>query len=544
VRTSTAVMTFFALLGMLGGTRLAPAQDAPPPPAAGPSLPPAPHPLEGFWELRMERTVWWPYLVPGSLAVTRSKAGLRGSVTFDSMWAIDPEPLRFDEAKGDHVRLTIRLPGGVDVPIEGDVRDGVFTARVRWGDEGRTESSFLSGYRLPPQRRFEVDTMDGPFPRETDAALLGIDPAALDRLIHYAGRFDTDALVVVKDGRLVCDRTFLRPRGLCPTQSVTKVVASTALPLLMEEEKIPRDLDTPLTTWFPEWKDDPRKARITLRHVLTHTTGLAVAGTNAMQLGSDHLRRALASPAEHEPGTQFAYNDQGMELLSGIVHRASGERVDEYLAKRVFGPLGITRWRWSRDGAGNTPACLGLDLHALDLARFGWMVCRRGAWGEAQVVPERWFVDVAVPGRVNEEVGLVWHLRREPSAEQVVQTQEQIERLRALGWADADALKPLVGQVFAGRDAWWAAVRKAAGAESTKRLYKLLGHPEVGGELQGPVDCLQQWGSMGQYVLVFPQKGLVVVRQRRGFANAELPSEVAAGGAFDNIVELARALVP
>jgi CubicO group peptidase (beta-lactamase class C family) len=529
---------------MLAGTALAallavaragdpPTVDAPPP-----------HPLEGYWNLRMERRVWWPYAVDGSLAVWRGPNGLRASVTFDRMWGLRPTPCMVAPAADGKVEFVVEVNADDHVRVEGVVRNGVFTGEAHWDDAKPPETCPLTAERVAAVRRFEPDTTPAPFPTETDPAKVGVDPAALDRLISYAARFDTDALYVVKDGRLVCDRTFLRPRGPCTMQSISKAVASLAIPLLVEEGKLPRDFDVPLTTWFPQWKDDARKSRITLRQVLTHTSGLDASGTKAMQEQKDYLAYAVNSAAVTEPGATWAYNNQAMELLSGVLAKCAGMQVDQYLAERVFRPLGIQRWLWRSDRAGNTPTFAGLDLAAVDVARIGVLVADRGLAGGKQIVPAWWFDEIEKPGAVNEEVGLVWWLLRDDRDETVVQTQERLDRLKAAGFADADKLAPLVGKSFAGRRAWWAAARGQIGDDGAKRLSGVLHWPAVGGEIRGPVRCVYHTGSMGQHLLVFPKEKLVVVRQRRGFASDELDKDAQSRAGFDDVEKLAMDLVP
>jgi CubicO group peptidase (beta-lactamase class C family) len=474
----------------------------------------------------MERHVWWPYAVDGSLAVWRGPKGLRGSVTFDSMWIL--EPTRCDVAPDDgaKLRFTVRIGGRSITEATGDVTDGVFRGEAAWKDEMPFETCGLIAERVASPRRFEPDTPSSPFPVESDPAKLGVDPTALDRLIWYAARRDTDALVVVKDGMLVCDRTFLRPRGACSLSSITNAVSSLTIPLLVEDGKLPRDFDTPMTVWRPEWKGDARKSKITLRHVLTHTTGLD------------------GSAASYEPGAKYEYSDRAMALLTGVVEKAAVKHVDEYVAERVFRPLGIDRWRWTRNGAGHASTSDGLELSAVDLARIGAMVADRGRFAGKQIVPEWWFDEIAKPSAVNEEVGLVWRLLRPLEEETIVQTQERIDRLRDAGFADADKLAPLVGKTFPGRRTWRRAVFGVLGDARSKRIYDFLPYPAVAAEIHGPVTCVCLSGAMGQYLVVVPEARLVVVRQRRGFAADELDKDAQSRAGFDDLERLAMDLVP
>lgn len=543
MRGSLSIVFVASLLGCASASGqdakpLAPATEAP---ATAVESAPA-HPLEGLWELRMERTVWWPHLVPGSLVVSRGPNGLRASLTFDPMWGIDPKPLAMEPVAGDASRFSLAFsPGETLATVEGTVRDGVFVGEIDWAGAEPPEKCFISASRLAPLRRFEPDSFSDALPIEPDPSRVGIDAAALDRILLYAERYDTDALLVVKDGHLVCDRTFLRPRSLCDTDALTMGIASLAIPLLVEDGKLPRELDVPLITWFPEWKSDARKSRITLRHVLTHTSGLA--GYAATTAGSDYLALSANCAAVREPGTVFEYNSQAIELLSGVIAKAAGEQADTYLDRRLFRPLGITRWQWARDGAGNVPTYGNLELGGQDLARIGSMLADRGRWQDKQVVPQWWVDEMAAPSALNEEMGLVWSLLRDPRTETVVQTQAKLDRLKLDGYADAARLAPLVGKSFESRFAWWKAAGDLLGRDGATALYAHLPHPAVGGELRGPVSWMFLRGTNGQYLLVSPAQHLAVVRNRRGFAEKELPADIAQRAGFGDLPALVQDLV-
>ena len=57
----------------------------------------------------MERKTWWPFLVPGSLAVTPTREGERASLTFDAMWGIQPMHVAVEPASGDQARFSIEV---------------------------------------------------------------------------------------------------------------------------------------------------------------------------------------------------------------------------------------------------------------------------------------------------------------------------------------------------------------------------------------------------------------------------------------------------
>jgi CubicO group peptidase (beta-lactamase class C family) len=198
--------------------------------------------------------------------------------------------------------------------------------------------------------------------------------------------------------------------------SLTKVVAlTTALMQLVERGAI--DLDVPVTRYLPEFVGDG-KERVTVRHLLTHSSGLPAWRALYQEApGRDSaLALVLATPLEAAPGTRMVYSDLGAILLGQIVARVSGQPFDRYVATRIFEPLGMREtvyrpaaalrervaptefdpWR-GRQVRGevhdeNTVALGGISSHAglfstaRDLTRFARMMLAGGTLDGARVV--------------------------------------------------------------------------------------------------------------------------------------------------------------
>lgn len=251
-----------------------------------------------------------------------------------------------------------------------------------------------------------------------------IDPASpandpLRELLGAAETARTDGLLVIKDGSVVAEQYAGGATVPVELMSVTKSIVSLAIGFLIDAGRI-SSVDCPLSRWYPSWRQGP-KSRITLRHVLTHTTGLAHGpDTSAIWVQFDRLKFALERAVVEEPGARFDYNNEAVQLLSGVVTAAAGVPLDRYLERKLFGPLGIKEWSWERDPAGNVQAFSGLSLTAPDLARIGVMLLQGGRWnGETLLSPE-WIRQSTSPGlAVTPFYGLLWHLRwarREPGA--------------------------------------------------------------------------------------------------------------------------------
>jgi uncharacterized protein YbbC (DUF1343 family)/CubicO group peptidase (beta-lactamase class C family) len=123
--------------------------------------------------------------------------------------------------------------------------------------------------------------------------------------------------------------------------SLTKVVATTpSIWLLIERAKI--ELDAPVSRYLPEfrggWRDE-----ITIRHLLTHTSGLRPdLDLSTSWSGYDAaIRMAIAEEPRQRPGYTFRYSDINFELLGEIVKRVSGDDLDVFAKREIFEPLGM-----------------------------------------------------------------------------------------------------------------------------------------------------------------------------------------------------------
>ena len=128
--------------------------------------------------------------------------------------------------------------------------------------------------------------------------------------------------------------------------SMTKPITATAVLMLQDEGKL--SVDDPVSKYLPELADmktaDGKPARLTLRHLLTHTSGMAEATqdeSQASQTLADLIPHYAAKPLAFEPGTKWQYCQSGINSLGRIVEVVSGQSFPEFLQKRLFEPLGM-----------------------------------------------------------------------------------------------------------------------------------------------------------------------------------------------------------
>ncbi|NLG78634.1 MAG: beta-lactamase family protein [Firmicutes bacterium] len=133
----------------------------------------------------------------------------------------------------------------------------------------------------------------------------------------------------------------MRPDTLFDLASVTKCVATaTATMLLIERGRM--RLDDAVKEFIPEF-GAAGKENVTIRHLLTHTSGLPAWADLYLHASSpqDMIGRISKMPLEYEPGSKVVYSCLGFIILGEVVGRVAGRPMDVFLADEVFGPLGM-----------------------------------------------------------------------------------------------------------------------------------------------------------------------------------------------------------
>jgi CubicO group peptidase (beta-lactamase class C family) len=139
--------------------------------------------------------------------------------------------------------------------------------------------------------------------------------------------------------------------------SMSKPITAAALMMLVDEGKV--KLDDPVEKYIPEFKDIKVAVKegdktvlkkpfhpITVREVLSHTSGLPfrskaeVPTIDVLPL-KDAVISYTKEPLNSEPGTKYAYSNEGINVAGRIIEVASGMPYEEFLEKRLFGPLGM-----------------------------------------------------------------------------------------------------------------------------------------------------------------------------------------------------------
>ncbi|HHY34563.1 MAG TPA: N-acetylmuramic acid 6-phosphate etherase [Firmicutes bacterium] len=373
------------------------------------------------------------------------------------------------ESKGS-IRRAIELAGQRRTPSPGTVSTlgeqagagtGSFTPRALSGKrdgagDNRLFSESAGGTgSMGTGDRSSVPHLEFARPEE-----VGLDPVALERAFDVVrdavgngeGEIPGAVCAVVRQGKVVGPRAFglavrtpvrmpVTPATVFDLASLTKVVATLpSILVLMEMGKL--RLDDRVSLFLPDFGANGKES-ITIRHLLTHTSGLP-AHVKFYEMGLDRagIVRKICEMEASSPGEHVVYSDLGFIILGEIVERITGKRLDEFARENIWRPLGMndtcflpgessrhriaaTEYRtdlkklmWGEVHDENAYAMGGIAGHAglfstiTDLARYALMWLGEGEFGPVRVL-SRNTVRLATKEHVNKEDrrGLGWALK-------------------------------------------------------------------------------------------------------------------------------------
>ncbi|NOS71964.1 MAG: beta-lactamase family protein [Verrucomicrobia bacterium] len=264
------------------------------------------------------------------------------------------------------------------------------------------------GYFPPPESQGGWRKLESP---DDIRRLAGMDTAKLVDLKHWLLKSDDRpfAAVVIRNGYIVLEveRDHSSITNTRDVKSCAKAICATVLAIASEESqqgKTPRRMmfDDPAFDFIP-WAQplsDPRKARIKVRQLLNHTSGITpegygIANAQKWEYILGHGGDGKTAKLFFDPGTTLEYSTHGLYHAALVCENVTGQPYDQYCIEHLLKPLGIERW-WFQilqgDAGHGSHASHTLGLPARELARIAYCMLRDGRWNGRQVVPH-WFVE-------------------------------------------------------------------------------------------------------------------------------------------------------
>lgn len=230
--------------------------------------------------------------------------------------------------------------------------------------------------------------------------------------IGYSDANDGVSVLVLRAGKPVCVSSDVStPHELYSgTKSLVGLMAAAAV-----KDKLLR-LDERASDTLPEWRTDPEKSKITIRELLSMTSGHAQKV--GRPIGYDE---AVNAPLSASPGTKFQYGPAPLQIFGEIMRRklvavGQGGNPRGYIERRILSPLGVRIGSW-RDGPDGNPLMPdGLSLAAKEWAKVGEFVRRGGKHRGKWIVDPEAFAQLFNGSAANPAYGLTWWLPRESTA--------------------------------------------------------------------------------------------------------------------------------
>ena len=178
-------------------------------------------------------------------------------------------------------------------------------------------------------------------------------------------------IAVVKDGKLVKVGAYgtadlergipAKPETVYKIGSVSKQFIAAGVMLLVQDGRL--SVNDPVSKYIPSapasWK------AITLRHLLTHSSGLVREPTgfdpNTLQPDLDVIKSAFATPLQWTPGDKYDYSNLGYYTLAEVIRVVSNKPWDRFLEERIFSPLGMTSTRTTSADRARVPGYLWMN---------------------------------------------------------------------------------------------------------------------------------------------------------------------------------------
>lgn len=142
----------------------------------------------------------------------------------------------------------------------------------------------------------------------------------------------------------------MKPDKQYPIASASKFLTAATALAVIDEGKL--SLDEPVSTWLPELP--PQAGKLTLRQLLSQTSGLAGSQGELYELAQDHritLKQSALEvsqrPLISKPGEVFAYGGPGFQLVGAAVESATGKRWRDIFQEKIGGPLGMNKTYWT-----------------------------------------------------------------------------------------------------------------------------------------------------------------------------------------------------
>ncbi len=234
------------------------------------------------------------------------------------------------------------------------------------------------------------------------------DTAWCDAATRYSTARRGVAVLVLENGKVICESNTAARAAPYELWSGTKSFVGVLAAAAVQDDFL--SLDELAADTLTEWRDDPRKRTITIRQLLSMTSGQpSVIGKPPTYRG------ALDVPLTTDPGERFQYGATPLQTFGEIMKRklkASGRSDDilEYLGSRILRPIGFHYDAWRMGADGNPLLPQGMVARASEWAKFGEFIRAGGRVHGKRIVDRATFAAMFRGSAAHPGYGLTWWL--------------------------------------------------------------------------------------------------------------------------------------
>lgn len=284
------------------------------------------------------------------------------------------------------------------------------------------------------------------------------------QFLHEAlSRSETTAFIVIRNDTLIIEKYFngYSRESINTSFSVAKSITSLIIGIAVDAGLI-NSVTDPVTNYLPQLSEhDQGYRKVTIAHLLNMRSGIQFKdhdlpwGDKPKAYYHPRLReRIMQLPVAFEPGSRFQYNSYNPILAGMILEVAAKQTPAEYFEESLWNRLGMEfsgSWSLDSDESRMTKMESGLNIRAIDFAKLGRLVLNKGNWNGDQIISEKWLEESRIISPSN--------------------------RVQEFG-------DEIYYEKF-----WWLF------SKDHERAYIISG-----------------WGHLGQYLYIFPEQKIIVVR--------------------------------
>lgn len=244
-----------------------------------------------------------------------------------------------------------------------------------------------------------------------------ISETALAKAEAYAADNNSNALIVWRNGKIETEAYFgsTTRTSLLNSFSLAKPISALAVGRAIMLGKI-KSLDQPVADFVSEWKNDPLRRKILVRHLLDMRAGFLRQAITAEP--DDIMARSFLHPRSdeilireypitNEPGTRYEYNNATASMVAILIERATGRRYAEFVGTELLQKIGAQGgqvWLNRKNGLANSGCCTMLP--ATTYLRLAILTLRDGVWDGRRLLPKSYVANMKQPTAQNAYYGM------------------------------------------------------------------------------------------------------------------------------------------